>query len=254
MELNGTVAVITGGGTGIGAACGEAFARAGAAAVLVGYSRSVDEAEQTAQRLRELGAEGSAAVFMDVRDEAAVRAVAAAAVAEHGRVDVLVNNAGTTDATPWDDLEDITDAAWDEVLDVNLRGAFRCTRALAPALREAGGAVVNISSIAGHRAGGSSVVYGVSKAALLQLTRSLARVLAPQVRVYSVSPGAVATRWLTRVFDEAAVERASADTRRTPLGRLARPEHVAQVVVGLLGMDLVTGEDVIVDAGRSILY
>ncbi|WP_214404933.1 SDR family NAD(P)-dependent oxidoreductase [Pseudonocardia lacus] len=254
MELNGTVAVVTGGGTGIGAACAEAFARAGASAVLVGYSRSVDEAEQTAQRLREMGARGSAAVLMDVRDEAAVRAVAAAAVEEHGRVDVLVNNAGTTDATPWGDLEDITDAAWDEVLDVNLRGAFRCTRALAPALREAGGAVVNISSIAGYRAAGSSIVYGVSKAALLQLTRSLARVLAPDVRVYSVSPGAVATRWLTRVFDEKAVERASADTRQTPLGRLAQPEHVAQAVVGLLGMDLVTGQDVVVDAGRLTLY
>ena len=254
MELDGTVAVVTGGGTGIGAACGEALARAGAAAVLVGYSRSVDEAEQTAARLRELGARGSAAVLMDVRDEAAVRAVAAAAVAEHGRVDVLVNNAGMTDATPWDDLEDITDAAWDDVLDVNVRGTFRCTRALAPALREAGGAVVNISSVAGYRAAGSSVVYGVSKAALLQLTRSLARVLAPQVRVYSVSPGAVATRWLTRVYGEQAAQPNEADLRRVPLGRIAQPADVAQAVVGLLGMDLVTGQDVVVDAGRSLSY
>jgi 3-oxoacyl-[acyl-carrier protein] reductase len=256
MELKGAVAVVTGGGTGIGAAVGEALARAGAAAVAVGYSRSAEDAAATAERLRELGATGSAAVDMDVTDDAAVRAVCADLLARHGRVDVLVNNAGMTDATPWDDLEDIPDEAWDQVLDVNLRGAFRCTRALAPALRAAGGAVVNVSSVAGYRAAGSSVVYSVSKAALLQLTRATARVLAPQVRVYSVSPGLVTTRWAVGLFggEEALREAAARASATAPLQAVAAPEHVAQAVLGLLGMDLVTGQDVVVDAGRSLQY
>lgn len=256
MELKGAVAVVTGGGTGIGAAVGEALARAGAAAVVVGYSRSAEDAAATAERLRELGATGSLAVDMDVTDDAAVRAVSADVLARHGRVDLLVNNAGRTDATPWGDLEDVPDEAWDRVLDVNLLGTFRCTRALAPALRAAGGVVVNISSVAGHRPSGSSLVYSVSKAALLQLTRGMARLLAPQVRVYSVSPGLVTTRWAAGLFgsEEAMREVAARAGATAPLQATAGPEHVAQVVLGLLGMDLVTGEDVIVDAGRWLQY
>jgi 3-oxoacyl-[acyl-carrier protein] reductase len=191
-----------------------------------------------------------------VTDDAAVRAVAADLLDRHGRVDVLVNNAGTTDATPWNDLADIPDQAWDRVLDVNLLGAFRCTRALAPALREAGGAVVNIASVAGHRASGSSLVYSVSKAALLQLTKGMARLLAPEVRVYSVSPGMVTTRWAVGLFggEEAMREVAARASATSPLQAVSAPEHVAQAVLGLLGMDLVTGEDVVVDAGRWLQY
>jgi 3-oxoacyl-[acyl-carrier protein] reductase len=256
VELNGTVAVVTGGGTGIGAAVGESLARAGAAAVVVGYSRSAEEAAATVERLRALGATGSEALRMDVADDAAVRAGCSGVLDRHGRVDVLVNNAGTTDATPWGDLDDIPDSAWDDVLNVNVRGAFRCSRALAPALRAAGGAVVNIASIAGHRASGSSLVYGVSKAALLQLTKGLARTLAPQVRVHSVSPGTVATRWMVGLHGSEEVFQARAETerKRVPLRATAGPEHVAQVVLGLIGMDLVTGQDVIVDGGKWLNY
>jgi NAD(P)-dependent dehydrogenase (short-subunit alcohol dehydrogenase family) len=174
----------------------------------------------------------------------------------HGRVDVLVNNAGRTDATPWGDLDDIPDSAWDEVFDVNLRGAFRCTRSLAPALRAAGGVVVNIASTAGHRADGSSLVYSVSKAALLSLTKALARTLAPQVRVHSVSPGTVATRWMFGLHgsEETFRERAAIERERVPLRATAGPEHVAQAVMGLIGMDLATGQDVVVDGGKILLY
>ena len=251
MDLTGTVAVVTGGGTGIGAAIAEALARAGADAVVVGYTRSVDDARATVARLRELGADGSEALALDVADDAAVRAAAEHVLASHGRVDVLVNNAGTTVPVPFDDLEGATDDIWHDVLDVNLVGAFRCARALGPALREAGGAVVNIASVSAYRAGGSSIVYGVSKAALLQLTRGLARALAPEVRVNAVSPGTVATRWQTGLHgEERFAELAAAERARAPLGRTVGPEHVAQAVVGLLHMDLVTGEDVVVDAGR----
>jgi 3-oxoacyl-[acyl-carrier protein] reductase len=256
VELTGTVAVVTGGGTGIGAAVGESLARAGARAVVVVYSRSADDAEATADRLRALGATGSRALRMDVADDASVRAGCAAVLAEHDRVDMLVNNAGRTDATPWGDLDDIPDSAWDDVLDVNVRGAFRCTRALAPALRATGGVVVNIASTAGHRASGSSLVYSVSKAALLSLTGALARTLAPEVRVHSVSPGTVATRWMVGLHgsEEAFQQRAAVERKQVPLRATAGPQHVAQAVMGLIGMDLATGQDVVVDGGRMLLY
>ena len=255
MELTGAVAVVTGGGTGIGAATAEALAKAGAAAVLIGYTRSADEARSTERRLRELGAPGSEAVRLDVTDEAQVRAVAADVVARHGRLDVLVNNAGTTVANPFEDLESVTDSAWRTVLDVNLVGAFRCARAFAPALRTAGGAVVNISSISAYRATGSSLVYSVSKAGLLQLTRGLARALAPEVRVNAVSPGFVETRWPAALLGaEGVVAAAAAEREQTLLRRSAEPQHVAQAVLGLLGMELVTGEDVVVDAGKWLRY
>lgn len=114
---------------------------------------------------------------------------------------------------------------------------------------------MNISSISAFRAAGSSLVYGVSKAGLLQLTRGLARALAPEVRVNSVSPGFVATRWQTGLLGENGVAAAAAAEReQTPLRRAAGPEHVAQAVLGLLGMELVTGEDVVVDAGKWLRY
>lgn len=255
MELTGAVAVVTGGGTGIGAAIAEALARAGVAAVAVGYTRSVDDAAATVELLRELGATGSEAVAVDVTDDAAVRQLAARLTERHGRVDVLVNNAGTTVVSPFDDLDAVPDDAWDTVLDVNLIGAFRCARAFAPQLRASSGAMVNIGSIAAHRAVGSSIVYGVSKAALAQLTRALARALAPQVRVNSVSPGTVATRWQTGLHgEEGFAALAAAEREHAPLRATPGPEHVAQAVTGLLAMDLVTGQDIVVDAGKWLLY
>src|SRR5262249_11686134 len=127
--------------------------------------------------------------------------------------------------------------------------------AAAPALKEARGAIVNVASIAGTRASGSSIVYGVSKAGVLQLTRNLAMALAPEVRVNAVAPGLVATRWFRNAFGEespAAQEvRMAAATR---LGRVAAAEHVAQAVMGFLAADLVTGEVLVVDGGRHLAY
>jgi len=141
------------------------------------------------------------------------------------------------------------------VLDVNVLGPFRMARAFAPALRESRGAVVNIASISGYRAGGSSIAYGVSKAALLQLTRNLAVALAPDVRVNAVAPGTVATRWQTDMHGEEAFQRrAAAEREAVPLKQTAGPEHVAQAVLGLLAMDLVTGETVILDGGKHVMY
>ncbi|MFC6018799.1 SDR family NAD(P)-dependent oxidoreductase, partial [Plantactinospora solaniradicis] len=145
---------------------------------------------------------------------------------------------------------------WHDILDVNLLGAFHCARAFAPALRAAGGAIVNISSISGYRAGGSSIAYGVSKAAMLQLTRNLALALAPQVRVNAVAPGTVQhTRWQPNLHGEAGfAERAARERETVPLHQTAAPDHIAQAVLGLLAMDMVTGEALIVDGGKHITY
>ncbi|RZQ64714.1 SDR family NAD(P)-dependent oxidoreductase [Amycolatopsis suaedae] len=254
MDLDKTVAVVTGGATGIGRATALALARAGASAVVVNFSRSAGDARRTVAELDALGCTG-VAHRADVADDTQVRAMAATVLERFGRVDVLVNNAGITRPAPHDDLEALTDEVWHEVLGVNLLGPFRCVRAFAPALRRARGAVVNVASIAAYRAGGSSMAYGVSKAALLQLTRGLAVGLGPDVRVNAVAPGTVATRWQTgRYGEEEFARRAEAEAGTVPLGRIAGPEDVAQAVLGLLAMDLVSGETVIVDGGKHVRY
>lgn len=254
MRLKNAVAVVTGGATGIGRAVATALAEADAAGVVVTYSRSRTEAEATVTELADLGAT-AVAEQVDVADDGQVRAMAAHVLDRFGRLDLLVNNAGATVSVPHEDLDALTDEAFHRVLDVNLLGAFRCVRAFAPALREARGAVVNIASISGYRAGGSSIAYGVSKAALLQLTRNLAVALGPEVRVNAVAPGTVATRWQTDLHGaESFAERAARERESVPLRRTADPEHVAQAVLGLLGMDLVTGEALILDAGKHVTY
>jgi NAD(P)-dependent dehydrogenase (short-subunit alcohol dehydrogenase family) len=254
MKLAGTVAIVTGGGTGVGRAVSESLARSGARAVVINYSRSEAEAEATASALAELGSEGLP-YLASVADDGQVRAMVAATLERFGRLDVLVNNAGTTRFIPHGDLDAVTDEVWEEILGVNLMGTFHCSRAAAPALREARGAIVNVASIAGVRAVGSSLPYGVSKAAVLQLTRSLAVALAPEVRVNAVTPGLIATRWFRSAFGEdAAIEQETRIARGNPLREVATAEHVAQAVMGFLASDLVTGEHIVVDAGRHLLY
>jgi NAD(P)-dependent dehydrogenase (short-subunit alcohol dehydrogenase family) len=254
MDLRDTIAVVTGGGTGIGRATALALARSGCRAVAVTYSQSGADAEAAVAELTAFGCE-AVAERVDVADDGQVRALAERVRARFGRVDVLVNNAGTTQAVPHPDLDSLTDDVFHQVLDVNVVGPFRVARAFADDLRASQGAVVNVASISGYRAGGSSIAYGVSKAALLQLTRNLAVALAPDVRVNSVAPGTVATRWQTSLHGEAGfAERAATERQTVPLHRTAEPEHVAQAVLGLLTMDLVTGEAVIVDGGKHVVY
>jgi 3-oxoacyl-[acyl-carrier protein] reductase len=167
----------------------------------------------------------------------------------------FVNNAGTTHFIPHPDLDALTDDVWNDILNVNLKGTFYCCRAAAPELRKAKGAIVNIASIAGHRATGSSLVYGVSKAGVLQLTRGLAMALAPDVRVNSVSPGLVSTRWFRKRFgEEAADAQETSFAAITPLGAIANPDHVAQAVMALVENDVITGQDLVVDGGKNIGY
>jgi 3-oxoacyl-[acyl-carrier protein] reductase len=253
MELTGTVAIVTGGGTGIGKAVSQSLATAGARAVIVNYARSEAEATETASGLAGLGCE-AVPYRADVTSDDQVRRMVEDAVDRFGRLDVLVNNAGTTRYV-FLDLERQTEELWDEIVGTNLKGTLYCTRAAAPHLKRARGAIVNVASIAGYRASGSSLTYGVSKAGVIQLTRATALALAPEVRVNSVSPGQVVTRWPRDKMNPQWAEETEARTaKQTPLQACARPEHIAQAVMAFLQMDFVTGQDLVVDGGKNITY
>ena len=254
MDLEGRVAIVTGGGTGIGRAVSLRLARAGAKAVVVNYSRSEKDAQATAAELVLLGSDAPVHKA-DVSDESAVKAMIAAVKDRYGRLDVLINNAGTTRFIAHPDLDALTEEVWDEILNVNLKGTFYCCRAGAPELRKTKGSIVNIASIAGHRATGSSIVYAISKAGVLQLTRALAIALAPEVRVNSVSPGLVSTRWFRQKFGEEAAEAQEESlATTTPLGAIANADHVAQAVMAFIENEMITGQDVVVDGGKNVQY
>jgi 3-oxoacyl-[acyl-carrier protein] reductase len=248
MKLQNKVVLVTGGGTGIGRGICEAFAREGAT-VAVNYNVSRDEAEET---VREIAAAGGSAFALQgsVSDDAQVRAMIASIEKEHGRLDVLVNNAGWSTRIPHDQLEALTDEIWDRTLNTNLRGAFYCVRAAVPLLRQSGvGAVVNVASVAGISGMGSSMVYAASKAAMLSMTKSLARALAPEIRVNAVAPGFVRTRfanWPQSAFDDGAAQ--------APLGKLASPADIAAAVFFLaVDAPATTGATIVVDGGTTEL-
>jgi 3-oxoacyl-[acyl-carrier protein] reductase len=161
---------------------------------------------------------------------------------------VLVNNAATTRFIDHTDLEALTDEVWDEILSVNLKGAFHACRAALPLLKARNGAIVNVSSVAGLQGTGSSVPYAASKAALNSLTRSLARAFGPAVRVNAVAPGPILTRWLAD--HQPMIDQFVAGA---PMKRAATPEDIADVVVFLAtGTTLMTGQVVVVDGGRTM--
>lgn len=248
-ELRGKAAVVTGSATGIGRAVALALAERGCN-VVVSYTKSEAEANEAVAEVVARGAEAFA-VRADVALDADCRRIVAEALARWGRLDVLVNNAGTTVFVPHEDLEALTDEAWSRIFDVNVKGAFQMARAAATALKASGaGAIVNVSSTAGTNGGGSSIAYAASKAALDNLTLTLARVLAPKVRVNGVAPGFVDTRWLERGLGDKLDAVRSHVQRTTLLRDAARPEHVARVVLALVAeMDWVTGETIVADGG-----
>jgi ketoreductase RED2 len=171
-------------------------------------------------------------------------------VEQFGRLDILVNNAGTTRFIPHADLAAVTPEVWREILDVNVIGNWQTTVAAVPALRESGaGCIVNISSIAGHRPAGSSIPYAVSKAAISHMTRLLAKVLGPAVRVNAVAPGLIETPWTAAGFTEIAEHVRAA----TPLRRVGAPADVAHAVAALVDAVYTTGEVVFVDGGAHLI-
>jgi 3-oxoacyl-[acyl-carrier protein] reductase len=252
MDVRGKAAIVTGSATGMGRSTALMLAELGCN-VVVNYSRSEAEARDTAAEVEKRGAE-ALLVQADVSSDVDCKRMVQAAVDRWGRLDVLVNNAGTTVFVPHRDLDALTDEAWDRIWAVNVKGAFYMSRAAAVPMRAAGqGAIVNVSSTAGVRGGGSSIPYAASKAALINLTVSMARVLAPEVRVNCVAPGFIDTRWLAQGYGERFEAMRENVRQSTPLRDAGQPEHMAQAVLSMItGMDWVTGQTVVVDGGASI--
>jgi 3-oxoacyl-[acyl-carrier protein] reductase len=240
------VALVTGSATGIGRAVAWGLAERGFA-VTVNYSKSKAEAEETAEGVRSRGSR--ALVYAaSVADDTAVRAMVERTTEEFGGLDVLVNNAATTHFVPHHDLEGLTPAIWDEILDVNLKGTFFACRAAMPHLKVRRGSIVNVASVAGVAGSGSSIAYAASKGGVITLTKSLAKAFAPEVRVNAVAPGPVQTRWLADHQDM--VEEA---IKVTPLRRAATPDDVADAILFLADVTtLVTGQVLVIDGGRTI--
>lgn len=246
---NGRVALVTGSGTGVGRACAVRFARLGYD-VVVNYSRSEADARET---VRLVEAEGRRALLQqcDVRQTEEITRMFAAIQEVFGRLDVLVNNAAMTHFVEHADLDAMTEDKWDDILATNVKGPFFVTRAAVPLLKQAdSAAVVNISSVAGIAGQGSSIAYCASKAALNTMTKSLARVLAPTIRVNAVCPGPIDTRWLRRVMNE---DELLARARDCLIPRPAQPDDIADAVVYLAtGTSLTTGQCLVVDGGRTM--
>ena len=237
------VVLVTGSSSGIGKAAAARFAREGAR-VVVNSARSVAEGTAFAASLPE-------AIYVqgDVSNETDATRIVETALEQYGALDIVVNNAGTTEVIPHDDLDSVTDEIWQRLLGTNLLGPWYVSRAALPVLRERRGCIVNVSSVSGAIAAGSSVPYAVTKAALNHLTRLLAGAFGPEVRVNAVAPGLIETPWTQGEGWErvrAAVE------SRAPLGRVGTPEDVAEVVYSLTQSEYVTGQVVVVDGGLSL--
>jgi 3-oxoacyl-[acyl-carrier protein] reductase len=254
MELKGRVALVTGGAGGIGGAVVRSLAKAGIGGIAINYRKSKKKAEDLAAELERAGVRAQT-VQADVQSDEQVRDMIMQIRKQFDRLDVLINNAGVTHWVNLSDLDGVTDKIWDEILDVNVKGAFRCTRAAAEMLAEAQGMVINVSSISGVLAPAtmSSLPYGTAKAALIYLTKGLAVALAPKVRVNCVAPAFTDTPWMGKHFGTEYPQAIAKASAGFPLQRIATAEEVAAAIVGLItGGDFVTGQTLIVDGGLSL--
>jgi ketoreductase RED2 len=234
----GRVVIVTGSSSGIGEQVAREFARRGAS-VLVNSAHSVETGQAVASSLPD-----ARYLQADISDEEQAQRLVTTAVDSWGRLDVLVNNAGVTKLIPHADLQAATLDVWREIFAVNVFGTWAVTVAAVEALSEHRGCVVNVSSLAGLRALGSSIPYAASKAALNHLTVLLAKVLGPQVRVNAVAPGLIDTPWTESWEDSRRGVRSVAPMRRSGV-----PADVADAVLYLAGATYVTGEVIAVDGG-----
>lgn len=249
LPLSGKTAIVTGGARGIGRAVALRLGEAGAD-VAVNYLRARPEAEEVVRRLRAMGRRAEA-IRADVSRGSEAEAMVRGAVEALGPPSILINNAGMIRRALT--LEEHDEETWDRVMDVNLKGPYLVTRAAAPWMRRAGGgAVVNISSIAGVAPVSTTLAYGVAKAGLLMLTRHLARELGPGIRVNAVAPGFIETDF----HRGSPPERLRRVERKTPLGRWGRPEDIADVARFLAGDEaaFITGQTVVVDGGVTYVW
>jgi ketoreductase RED2 len=242
MDFDGKVVLVTGSSSGIGEATAHAFSAAGAT-IVVNSRSNVADGERVAGELP-----SASYVQADVSDEADAARLVATTLERHGRLDVLVNNAGTTEVIAHHDLRAASLDVWRRIFETNVFGTWSVTVAAIDALRATHGAVVNVSSIAGLRPTGSSIPYAASKAALNHVTVLLAKVVGPEVRVNAVAPGLVDTPWTEDWSEIRSLVGALA-----PLKRSGQPTDVADVVLALASAPYVTGQIVAIDGGLSLV-
>ena len=242
-------ALVTGGATGIGRAVVLHLARAGYD-VALNYSKSAEAAKATAAEAEKEGAK-IVLVACDVADDAAVRAMLKTVDKAFGGLDALINNAGTTVATPPKDLEALSVEEWDRVFAVNVRGLFLVTRAAVPLLKKGANAcIVNTASIVGLRPGPQPLPYAASKAAIVSLTKQFAGALGPDIRVNAVAPGWMEGDWMERMLGDNYGKLMERRAKATPLGRCVTADDVAETMLSLIESNrFVTGEIVVVDGG-----
>src|SRR5579871_5923798 len=245
MDISGRVALVTGGSGDLGSRIVLALADAGCD-VAVAYGNEVEPAKKVAA---EVEAKGRRALVVQLNqmDDASCEAAISAAVQHFGKLEILVNNAAWNIGIPFPDIEALTPEIWDHVLDMNLRGPFVLCRAAARPMREQGfGRIINIASVAGLVAGGSSMAYACSKAGLIHLTKCLATALAPVVTVNCVAPGLIDG---TRMTGRMTPEMVASSKRRAVLQRVASIDDITAQIVALLGYESVTGQTIVVDGG-----
>lgn len=249
-ELKGKTAIVTGGASGIGLATVRMLARNGCK---VAINHLADD-PRGPEQVEALRAEGFDVISApgNVGDAADGPRMIEQAVKDLGRLDYLVNNAGTpgsrTSIGPTE-LDRLTEELWEAVVQVNLLGVFRCSKAAAPHLKKSGGALVSVASIAGINAPGSSMAYGATKAGVISLTKNLARTLGPEARANAIAPGAVNSTWMI----EWSNEQRSSSIDKALLKRRCEPEDLAEVMVFLLaGAAMVTGQTIVVDGGLTL--
>jgi 3-oxoacyl-[acyl-carrier protein] reductase len=245
VELKEKVALVTGGGTGLGKEISLQLAQRGCH-VAVNYSRSEAEAAETVREIEALGRR-ALAVQADVSRSDQVDGMIHRVVDDLGGLQILINNAGTTAFVQFQDLDGLSEADWDRIMAVNTKGSWLCSKAAAPHMKRAGeGRIVFTTSISGIRAGGSSIAYAVSKAGIQMLSRCLALALAPEILVNTVAPGIMDTRWGLR-WGQEALDRMA---REAPLKRYPSLHDIAAAAVFLCQSDSMTGQTMVVDAGR----
>ena len=253
MQIEGGVFLVTGSATGLGSTVAQRLAAKGGR-VVINYTKSETEAQATAEECRKLGAD-VIVCQADVSVDEDCRRMAADAVERWGRIDGLVNNAAQSKIVPHADLEGLSSDDFMRIFAVNVVGPYQMVRAVSPHMQKQGkGAIVNVSSVSGFSGSGSSIAYAVSKGALNIMTLSLARALAPEIRVNAVCPGVMQTRWWREGLGEenytGFIERYA---NSTPLKMAGTTEAVADPIIWLLeGADQVTGETIMVDSGTHL--
>ena len=247
------VAIITGSSSGVGAACARQLAERGSH-VVVNYAHNEDGAQRTAAACAEFGVE-TVVVKADVASDEDCRAMAETALAKWGRIDALVNNAGTTKFNPHHELDGLSKQDFLDIYAVNVVGAYQMTRAVAAAMRRGGrGSIVNVASIAAVTGVGSSVAYAASKGAMVTLTLSLARALGPEIRVNAVCPGFIQGDWLEAGMGKERYAAAKAALEaHSPLRLTTTPDTVAEAILYFVtGAGVVTGETLMLDGGNHL--